>query len=190
MEATVPAVAVKVDVDEPAGTKTLAGTASVAMLLLARVTVNALEAALFSVTVQIAFCPGSTAAGEQTSVLRTTGPARVNEKVLDPPFAVAVTTDVSSVVTADAVTVKAAVVAEAATVTLAADSVAFALLLDRFTDTPPAVAAAESVTVQLAVPGALIVAGVQTSPLTDGSDATVMESFLLRPPAVAVTLTS
>jgi hypothetical protein len=190
LKVTSPAVAINVDVDEPDGTKTLAGTASVAMLLLVRVTANALEAALFSVTVQIAFCPGSTAAGEQSSLLSATGAARVKEKVFDPPFTEAVTTAVSSVVTADAVTMKVAVVAEAATVTLAADSVALGLLLDRFTDTPPTGAAADSVTVQFAVPGALIVAGVQTSPLADDRDPTVIERVLLMPPAVAVTVTS
>ena len=180
----------KVAVEEPAGTETLAGTGSAVPSLLARFTVNELEAALVRVTVQVVVCPGSTVAGAQASVLSTAGAASVNEKVLDPPLAAAVTTAVSSVVTADAVTVKAAVVAEAATVTLGADNVALALLLDRFTDTPPDGAAADSDTVQLAVPGALMVDGVQTSPLTVGSDPTVIERVLLMPPAVAVTVTA
>ena len=139
---------------------------------------------------QVVVCPDITDAGVQTSVLSSTGAASVNEKVRDPPLAVAVTTAVSSVVTADAVTVKAAVVAEAATVTLAAESVALALVLDSATDTPPTGAAADSVTVQLAVPGAFTVAGVQTSPLTVGSDPTVIERVLLMPPAVAVRVAS
>ena len=180
----------KVAVDEPAGTETLAGTGSAVALLLERVTGNALEADLLRVTVQVAVCPDSMVPGAQVRVLRTTGAASVNEKVLDPPFAAAVTTDVSSVVTADAVTVKAAVVAEAATVTFGADSVALALLLDRFTDTPPDGAAADSDTVQLAVPGAFTVAGVQTSSLTVGSDPIVTENVLLTLPAVAATVTS
>ncbi|MBE0656219.1 MAG: hypothetical protein IH602_00935 [Bryobacteraceae bacterium] len=178
----------KVADDEPAGTETLAGTGRTVLLLLARATANVLEAALLRVTVQVVVCPDSTADGVQASVLNTTGAARVTEKVRDPPFAAAVTTAVSFVVTADAVSVNAAVVAEAATVTFAADSVALALLLERATDTPPAGAAADSVTVQLAVPGALIVAGVQTSPLTEGSVPAVTWNVLLTPPAVAVTV--
>ena len=180
----------KVAVDEPAGTETLAGTGSAVALLLERVTGNALEADLLRVTVQVAVCPDSMVPGAQVRVLRTTGAASVNEKVLDPPFAAAVRIAVSSVVTDDAVTVKAAVVAEAATVTFGADNVALALLLDRVTDTPPAGAAADRVTVQLAVPGALMVDGVQTSPLTVGSDPTVIERVLLMPPAVAVRVAS
>jgi hypothetical protein len=188
LEATVPAVAVKVADEEPEGTETLAGTGRAVLLLLARVTADALVAALLRVTVQVVVCPGSTATGEQANVLSTTGAARVSEKACDPPFADAVTTAVSSVVTAAAVTVKAAVVAEAATVTFAAESVALALLLERATGTPPAGAAADSVTVQLAVPGAFTVAGVQTSPLTVGSAPTVTAKVLLTPPAVAVTV--
>jgi hypothetical protein len=184
------AVAANVAVDEPAGTDTLAGIASANLSLLARATENSLEGALFRVTVQVVVSPGSTASGEQVSVLSTAGAASVNEKVRDPPFAAAVTTAVSSAVTTDAVTVKAAVVAVAATVTLAAESAALALLLDRATDTPPTGAAADSVTVQLAVPGAFTVSGVHTSPLTDGSDPTVIESVLLTSPAVAVRVTS
>ena len=184
------AVAVNVAVDEPAGTETLAGIASASLSLLARFTANSLNAASFRVTVQVVVCPGSTVAGVQDSVLSTAGAANVNEKVRDPPLAVALTTAVSSVVTADAVTVKAALVAEEATVTFAVDSIALALLLDSATDTPPDGAAAESVTVQLAVPGALMVDGVQTSPLTVGRDPTVIDRVLLTPPAVAVTVTS
>jgi hypothetical protein len=190
LEPTDPAVAVKVAIDEPAGTETLAGTGSAVPSLLVRFTVNELEAALVRVTVQVAACPGSKVAGAQASVLSTAGAASVSEKVRDPPFAATVTTAVSSVVTADALTVNSAVVAEAATVTLAAESAALALLLDRATDTPPTGAAADSVTVQLAVPGAFTVSGVHTSPLTDGSDPTVIESVLLTSPAVAVRVTS
>ena len=182
------AVTVKTAADAPDGTETLEGTLSAVVVLLARFTTKSPEAALFRATVQVILCPGRIVAGEQASVLRTTGPAKVNEKVFDPPFAVAVTTAVSSAVTADAVTVKVAEIAEAATVTFAVDSIALALLLDRATVTPPAGAAADSVKVQLAVPGALIVVGVQTSPLTVGSDPTVIESVLLTPPAVAVSV--
>jgi hypothetical protein len=168
----------------------LAGTGSAVPSLLTRVTANELLVTLLRVTVQVVVCPDINVAGVQASVLRTTGAASVNEKVRDPPLAVAVTTAVSSAVTADAVTVKAAVVDEAATVTLAADSVALTLLLDSATDTPPTGAAADSVTVQSAVPGAFTLSGVQASPLTVGSDPTVIESVLLMPPAVAVMVTS
>ncbi|MBE0656218.1 MAG: hypothetical protein IH602_00930 [Bryobacteraceae bacterium] len=185
---TVLAVAVKVADAEPAGTETLDGTHRTALLLLARGTATLLGDALLSVTVQVVVCPFRTADGVQASVLSTTGPARVTEKVRDPPFAAAVTTAVSVVVTEDAVNVNAAVVAEAATVTFAADSVALALLLERATDTPPAGAAADSVTVQLAVPGVFIVAGLQTSPLTVASVPAVTWNVLLTPPAVAVTV--
>ena len=188
MEVTVAAVAVKVAVEAPEGTETLDWTGRAVALLLARVTGKALVAALFRVTVQVVDCPESTVAGEQASVLSTTGADKVSEKVRDPLLAAAVITAVSSVVTEAAVTVNAAVVAEAVTVTLAAASVALALLLDRATETPPAGAAAESVTEQLAVPGALTVAGVQVRVLTDGSGPTATAEVLLTPAAVADTV--
>jgi hypothetical protein len=184
------AVAMKVADDEPDGTETLEGTLSAVLLLLSRFTTNSLEAALFRATVQVVVCPAMIVTGEQARVFSNTGEASVNERACDAPFAVAVITAVSSAFTADAVTVKAAEIAEAATVTLAVDSVALALLLDSATDTPPAGAAADSVRVQLAAPGAFTVAGVQASPLTVGIDPTVMESVLLMLPAVAVTVTS
>lgn len=190
MEPAVPAVAVKVAIEEPAGTETPAGTGRAVPLLLARATAKALGVTLLRVAVQVVVCPGSTVAGAQASVLKTTGAARANENVRDPPFASAVTTAVSSEVTADAVTVKAAVVAEAGTVTFAADNVALTLLLNRATETPPPGAAADRVTVQLAVPGAFTVAGVQTSPLTAGRVPTVIAKVLLTPAAAAVMVTA
>jgi hypothetical protein len=61
--------------------------------------------------------------------------------------------------------VKPAVLAPAPTVTFAG-TVAFALLLDSVTSSPPPGAAAVSVTVQAEVPGAFTVAAVHTTPLT------------------------
>ena len=93
MEATVPPVAVKVAVDEPAGTEILAGTGRVVPLLLARVTANALEAALLRVTVQVVVCPDITVAGEQDSVVSVAGATADKVAVLDAPPAVAVITE-------------------------------------------------------------------------------------------------
>jgi hypothetical protein len=61
--------------------------------------------------------------------------------------------------------VKLAVVAPAATVTFVG-TMAFALLLDNVTRSPPPGAAAVSVTAQAELPGAFTLAGVQLIPLT------------------------
>ena len=117
MEATVPAVAVKVAVDEPAGTETLAGTGRAVLLLLARVTANALEATLLRVTVQVVVCPDSTVAGEQASVLSTAGATADNVNVLDAPPAVAVITELRLAAIDPTVAVKVWLVEPLGTVT-------------------------------------------------------------------------
>jgi hypothetical protein len=175
--------------EAPAEIDTLAGTGSAVALLLDRATGNPAVAALFSVTVQVVAWPESSVVGEHARVLSTTGAGRVSVKFLDPPLAEAVTRAVSSTVTEAGVAVKAAVVAEAATVT-DAGRVTLALPLARATATPPAGAAADSVTVQLEVPGAVTVEGVQVKPLTEGSGPTVIAEVLETPLADADTDTA
>ncbi len=171
----------------PAATGTLAGTVSAALLLVS-VTVIALAAALLSVTVQLDVCPDRMLPGVHATALNTAGADSVSVKLFDPPVAVAaVSSAVSSALTAAAVTVKAAVVAEAATGTLAGTA-ALALPLVSVTVMPPAGAAADIVTVQLAVPGAFTVAGAQLNVLTTGSGVTVTDAVLVIPPAAAVTV--
>ena len=117
MEETVPAVAVKVAVDEPAGTETLAGTGKAVPLLLESVTANVLEAALLRVTVQVAVCPDSTVAGEQVSVLRVAGATADKLNVLDAPPAVAVMTELKLVAIDPTVALKVWLVEPLGTVT-------------------------------------------------------------------------
>ncbi len=108
MEANVAAVAVNVLVAEPEGTETLAGTGRAVPLLLVRVTVKELVAALLKVTVQVVVCPCSSVAGEQASVLSVGGATADKVNVLDPPPAVAVMTELRSavIVPTDAVKVR------------------------------------------------------------------------------------
>ena len=120
-------------------------------------------------------------------MISVTGADSVREKFLVPPLAAAVTCAGSLALTEAAVTVKAAVVAEAATGTLTG-RVALAVLLDNATVMPLVGAGADRVTVQLAVPGAFTVAGVQANPLTEGSGVTVTVAVLVAVPAVAVTV--
>ena len=117
MEATVPAVAVKVAVDAPEGTETLAGTGSAVPLLLASVTPNALVAALLSVTVQVAVCPDSTVAGVHANALSTAGATADKVNVRDTPPAVAVITELRLAAIDPTVAVKVRLVEPPGTVT-------------------------------------------------------------------------
>jgi hypothetical protein len=164
LEPTVPAVAVKVAAEEPAGTETLAGTGNAVPLLLVRFTVKELEAALFRVTVQVAVCPDSTVAGEQARVLSVAGATADNVNVLDAPPVAAVSTELRSVAIDPTVAAKVWLVEPLGTVTEAGTWTPTLELL-RFTVTPAAGAAALSVTVQVEVPGAFTLDGVQLSEL-------------------------
>ena len=97
-------------------------------------------------------------------------------------------TAVSDPTAAAAVAVNVALVAPAATVTLAG-SLSKALLSVSVTDRPPAGAARLSVTVQVALPGAVKLAGVQVRPLNCGRGDTVTVAVCVTPPALAVTVT-
>jgi hypothetical protein len=130
-------------------------------------------------------------AGEHAIELSIAGADSVKEKLLDTPLAVAVTAAVSLAATEATFTVNVAVLAPAATVTLAG-TVALALELLSVVTTPPAGAAADSVTVHVAVPGVFTVAGVQLSVLTAGRGVTVTVVAFAVPPVaggVAVTVT-
>jgi hypothetical protein len=86
---TVPAVAVKVPLLEPVPIARLPGTVSTPVLL-DKLTVAVLNAALFSVTVQAEFCPVPRVAGEQLTEDTAAGDTRPNEKVREVPLALAV----------------------------------------------------------------------------------------------------
>ena len=82
---------------------------------------------------------------------------------------------------------KVFVVVPAVTVTLAG-IVTFALLSDRLTVRPPVGAASVSVTVQVELPGAFTVAGLQLTELNCAPGDTVTVVVLLTPLSVAVTV--
>ena len=86
---TVPAVAVNVPLLEPVPIVMLPGTVSMPVLL-DKLTVAVLKAALFSVTVQVELCPVPSVAGEQLTADNCAGASRLKEKVCDVPLAVAV----------------------------------------------------------------------------------------------------
>jgi len=147
---TVPVVAVKLPVVEPAATDTDAGTVR-ALLLSEIVTAVPAVDALESVTVQLVLAFDATVAGEQESAVTVTGGAViVTDAVLELPFKLAVMVADWLELTVPAVTVKLAVVAPAATDTEA--GTVNALLLSETATGVAAVGALESVTVQLALP--------------------------------------
>ena len=154
-----PALAVKLALAEPALTVTEAGTVMIGGFD-DRVTVNAVVAALVSVTVHVEVPPGFSEVGVQLRAERAAGAVRPNENVREPPFRLAVSVAEVSIETRAAVAVNIAVVDPAFTVTVPG-TVADALLLESATLAPPVGAAALSVTVQLLVPGVLTEPGVQ-----------------------------
>jgi hypothetical protein len=158
----VPAVAVNVFVVAPL-IFTLPGTGNNPLLLL-RFTVAVPVGAPLSVTVQVVVCPVPSAPGAQLIEDNCTD-TRLKLKVFDTLLAVAVSTAVWFELTADTVAVNPAVVAPAPTVTFAG-TVAFTLLLDSVTRSPPPGAAAVKVTLQAEVPGAFTVPGVQLTLLS------------------------
>jgi hypothetical protein len=181
---TVPAVAVNVPLLEPAPIVMLAGTAN-SPVLLDRLTVTALVAALVRVTVQLALCPFFSLPGGQFTDLICVCPDRFSVAVCETPLAVAVMIAVSSAVIAATVTVNPAEVAPEATVTLPG-TVAFPLLLDSATASPPPGAAPLKVTVQLEVPGAFTLDGLQDKPLGNTPAVKLTGVLTLSPFRVAV----
>ena len=140
------------------------------------------------VTVQVAALPEVMEAGEHESVPGMSGAVTVTEAVREVPLAVAVTTTTVLAVTEAAVAEKTAEVAPEATVT-EAGTVSAALLSERATDTPPAGAAAERVTVQEEDPPEVIEVGEHERVLGTGRAVTVTEAVLEVPLAAAVTMT-
>jgi hypothetical protein len=119
---------------------------------------------LVSATVQVEEPPGVRLAGEQLSDDSAAGAVRFSEKVREPPLSEAVMVAAASAATVAAVAVNPPEVDPAATVT-EAGTLSEALLSERATETPPAGAAALSVTVHELVPGVAIDPGVQVRPL-------------------------
>jgi hypothetical protein len=144
----------------PAGTATLAGTGATAVLLLDSVTVTPPDdAAPLRVIVAVDEVPPCTLLGlrlieTSVGVGMTVSAA---DRVTPPDVAEIVT--VCADVTAVVDTVNPTVVAPGGTVTLAGTAAASVLLLDRVTTTPPAGAAALSVTVPEAGEPALTLVG-------------------------------
>jgi hypothetical protein len=166
--------AVKLLVEAPAATLTLAGTAT-AELLLATLTANPpLGAAAFRVTVQLSVPAPVIDELPQLSPVNSGGFAvtwlaasSCTPKVSATPAALAVNVAVSAVLTAEALAVKLTAVDPSATVTDAGTATAL-LLLVRLTANPPLVAAELSATVQVSLAGPVTVAFTQLSELNAG----------------------
>ena len=90
----VPAVTVKVVLEEPAPTVTEAGTVRAATLLESDIAAPPEPAAADNVTVQVEVAPAARLAGAQDNELRTTGANSESESRLGTPLSVAVTTAV------------------------------------------------------------------------------------------------
>jgi hypothetical protein len=133
--------------------------------LLLRLTVAVPVGAPLNVTVQMVVCPVPSVPGAQLNEDNCAGATRFKVKLCDWPPPVPVINAVWFELTDATVAVKPAVVAPAPTVTFAG-IVAFALLLDSVTSSPPPGAAAVNVTVQADVPDAFTVPGVQLTLLT------------------------
>ena len=137
---------VKLTLEEPAGTVTLAGTVAAAVLLLLVPTTVPDAETPVSVTVPVEEFPPSTLLGliesEDSAAART-----VSVAVRCVPLSAADITDVPSAVTGFVVTVKFAVLLPADTATFAPTCAAFTLLLVSATLTPPVGAGPVRVTV-------------------------------------------
>lgn len=163
--ATVPALAIKVAVLEPAATVTDAGTVKALLLSEIATLTPPLGALLLNVTVQVLIPPANTLGEAQLSPVNVMGATNAREKTCELPFRLAVICAVWSALMLPAVAVKFAVVAPAGTVTIPG-TINAVLLAVRLTFVPALGAAVLTVTVQLAVPGALTAPGVQLNPLT------------------------
>jgi hypothetical protein len=160
-------VAVKLALVAFAGTSTLAGIDTRALLLLERLTVNpAAGAAAVSVTLQLSVPAPVTDGMLQLIALSAEDTAlSATAKVFDTVPALAVSVAVWADATAVMVAVKLALVALAATRTVAGRETAV-LLLDKFTESPPDGAADVSVTLQVSEPAPVIDALLQLIPLS------------------------
>jgi len=177
---TAPVVAEKFTELWPIAMVTLAGTVTIALLLLSD-TAAATVAALVSDTVQVLDEVPPSVDGVQVSELNCAAATRFNVVGTETTPALAVTMALWSVPTCAAVAVKLAVVWPEATVTLAG-TVKLPLLLPNDTTNPAAGAPKVRVTVQEVLPGVLIVALVQLSPLS-WEEAVRLRMAALVPPA-------
>jgi hypothetical protein len=185
---TAPALAVKVDLVAPAGTTANAGTLSADGSVLTTETVVPAPGAAFEiVTVQRVDVEeariDAAQLKEETDIALTV----IGRDLVVLPR-VADSTGLRFVVTEPAVTVKLAVVAFAATVTEAGTVRAVGMLLARLTAVPPAGAAFERVTEQLAEPPVVSETLVHDSVESDSGGITVIANVFTPPFKVALTL--
>ena len=193
-----PAEAMKVTKFCPAATVTLAGTVTVALLLDSETTVPPEGAFPLIVTVQLAVPGPVTVAGVQLRLV--TCNCCVDGDTIIPvvvvlPFSPAISVALTAVAVPPVEAMKVTKFCPAATVTLAG-TVTFALLLDSETTIPPEGAFPLIVTVQLAVPGPVTLAGVQLRLVTcscccvDGETVRPVVVVLPFNPASSVALTA
>jgi hypothetical protein len=176
---------VKVALLCPDPATTLAGIVS-NPLLLARVMVAALVAALLKVTVQVLDALLAMVEGAQASEVSCAGALAVSVKACEEPFKVLVSTAVLSEVTAATVAVNVALFNPAPMLTIAG-MVMFALSLESVALAALTVAAAK-VTVQAEVPGAFTIRGEQLKLLICAAAARLIVDGWLWPFKVAVTM--
>jgi hypothetical protein len=160
---TLPAVAVKAALVDPAATVTVGGTVKAAALLASTTVTPPLPAALdrFAVHVDVPLEPRLV--GAQDSRVKTAGATREIDAVCELPLYVAVICAVWSAVMLPAVAVNAAVPVPGATNTLPG-TVNPTALLDSVTVAPPAPEAFDKLTVQLdAAPGPRLVGAHDTA---------------------------
>ena len=155
---TVPEVAVKVALLWPVATVTLAGTVSIALLLVSEM-VAALVAVLFNVTVQVLDALLPRAEGAQANEVSCAGALALSVKDWETSLRVAVSRADWLDVTAATVAVNVALLSPELILTLAGTDT-LVLLLDSVT-LVALEAAAVKVAVQVEVPGAFTVAGEQ-----------------------------
>jgi hypothetical protein len=155
----VPVVAENVALVWPAWIDTLAGTVTRALLLMSDTDVMA-AAFWFSVTVQVLDALLPSVDGVHDKDVSCAGALIVRTKVCEALLRVAVTVAFWFEFTAPTVAMRVVLVCPAGMLALPG-TVTLALLLERVMVAPPEGAAAVRVTVQVAVPGALTVAGEQ-----------------------------
>jgi hypothetical protein len=153
----------------PAGTVTLAGTAAASVLLLDRVTTTPpAGAAALSVTVPVDVLPPGTLVGWRLSDVSVVAGVTVSCADRVAPSAPPEIVTMVDVVTGLVATINVAVVLPAGTVTPLGTVAAAVLLLDRVTVTPPAGAAALSVTVPVDAPPPSTLVGWRLSDVSVG----------------------
>jgi hypothetical protein len=183
---TVPVVAENVVLLWPAGTDTLAGTVTRALLLLSDTEVMA-AAFWFSVTVQVLEALLPNVDGVHDKDVSCAGALIVRAKVLEPPFSEAVSVALWFEFTAPTVALKVVLLCPTVMVALPG-TVTLALLLARAMVAPPEGAVAVKLTVQVAVPGAFTVAGEQLKLLSWAGATRLSVAGWLWPLRVAVTV--